>query len=497
MTSRRIIIVCLGVLLAGVLDAAAQQPTRGEVDQLKKLLEQQEQSIRELKQRIQQLEGRTAPAAAKAKAKTAAPPPPVVAAPAEPGPRGPTSPAEEAEALAFPEVKQSPVANRNNFDDRQDAAARPGDYVLDPAFRGYIPIPRTIFMLKFNPKPRLDMMFTTKNPGDARYRFITAKLPLESSPTFGGEQFNGTANGSQIRVDMRAPSMPGNFRLYYQNDFFGSNSSQMQYRLQHFFGQYYGLVAGFTYGVFEDPDSWPDTVDYEGPNALIFARRPLVHYIYEIDPDWSITFGLEEPSLAVDTTGDENAASRTAAPDGGFNIRWTPGELGHMQFSTIFRSLAVRGDDLADHNVFGWGVNLSALFNITESDLVQFLGVYGEGIGGLGNDSGFDNTDAAFAGDGTLVALEYVSALGAYTHKWSPSWRSTATFGWVKVGNTSMQAPEAYHLTYYGSVNLMYQVFKRVMVGVEGLYGFREVRNGEDSSDVTRVNLALVYSPFD
>ena len=60
-----------------------------------------------------------------------------------------------------------------------------------------------------------------------------------------------------------------------------------------------------------------------------------------------------------------------------------------------------------------------------------------------------------------------------------------------------MQAPEAYHLTYYGSVNLMYQVFKRVMVGVEGLYGFREVRNGDDTGDVVRVNMGLVYSPFD
>ena len=177
---------CAALLMAAVRGASAQQPTRSEVDQLKSLLEQQEQSIRELKQRINQLEGRTAPASAKTKGKKAEPPPTVVAAPVKPGPR---SPAEEAEALAFPDVRQSPVKNRDNFDDRQEPAPRPGDFVLDPAFRGYVPIPRTIFMVKFNPKPRLDMMFTTKNPGDARFRFITAKLPLESSPTFGGEQF--------------------------------------------------------------------------------------------------------------------------------------------------------------------------------------------------------------------------------------------------------------------------------------------------------------------
>jgi hypothetical protein len=43
----------------------------------------------------------------------------------------------------------------------------------------------------------------------------------------------------------------------------------------------------------------------------------------------------------------------------------------------------------------------------------------------------------------------------------------------------------------------MYQVFKRVMVGVEGLYGFREARNGVNTGDVVRVNMGLVYSPFD
>jgi hypothetical protein len=483
MTARRAIgtIGCAILLLGGALGASAQQPTRSEVDQLKKLLEQQEQAIKELKARIQQLEGRTAPAAAP-KAKAAAPTPAVAAE------------AEEARVFG----RKSRIKDRGNLDDRQEAAVRPGDYVADPAYRGYIPIPQTVFMVKFNPKPRLDMMYTTRNPGDARFRFAPANFPIQHTGAFeGGEQFNATANGSQIRVDMRAPTMPGNFRLYYQNDFFGSDTSQMRYRLQHFFGQYHGIVAGFTYGIFEDPDAWPDTVDYEGPNSVIFARRPLVHYIHEIADDWSITFGLEEPSIQIDTTGDENATSQQKAPDGGFNVRWTPGDLGHMQFSTIFRSLGARTTTFDDSDAFGWGVNLSGAFDVTDADTLMFWGVYGEGVGGLGNDAGFQNTDAAFDGDGSLTPLEYVSGMGAFTHHWSPRWRSTATYGYVKIENTSMQAANAYHLTHYGSVNLVFQLYKRLSIGVETLYGFREVKNGDDSGDVIRVNLGMVYSPFD
>jgi hypothetical protein len=40
-------------------------------------------------------------------------------------------------------------------------------------------------------------------------------------------------------------------------------------------------------------------------------------------------------------------------------------------------------------------------------------------------------------------------------------------------------------------------LYKRLGIGVEGLYGRREVNNGDDSGDVFRVQLGLVYSPFD
>src|SRR6185369_229712 len=198
---------------------------------------------------------------------------------------------------------QSPVEYRANFDDKQEAAARPKDYTLDPQYRGFIPIPRTVFMIKFNPKPRVDFTLDSDNSGDD-FRFVPAKIPLEGTQDHGGgAHFNANANGSQLRLDMRAPSLGGNFRFYYQNDFFGSDTKNMQYRLQHLYGQYYGIVLGFTYGVFEDPDAWPDTLDYEGPNAVIFARRALVHYTLSLTDAWDITFGIEDPDSFIDTTG--------------------------------------------------------------------------------------------------------------------------------------------------------------------------------------------------
>jgi hypothetical protein len=44
---------------------------------------------------------------------------------------------------------------------------------------------------------------------------------------------------------------------------------------------------------------------------------------------------------------------------------------------------------------------------------------------------------------------------------------------------------------------VIYQLYRRLSIGLEGLYGFREVRNGDDTKDVVRVNVGLVYAPFD
>lgn len=477
-------------LLACAVRAAAQPATQKDIEELKRALEAQEQSIRDLKAKIRELESGT-----KEGAHAAAP----AAAPAsmvtKPGEA--PSPAEEAEAKAAAAYgRQSPVTYRGSFDDKQHPAARPGDYTLDPQYRGFIPIPGTVFNIKFNPKPHLDLTSDTQNSGDDS-RFVTAKIPLEGTPAHGGgERFNANGNGSQLRLEMRAPSLPGNFRFYYQNDFFGSNTENFQYRLQHIYGQYYGVVAGFTYGVFEDPDAWPDTVDYEGPNAVIFARRSLLHYKMTLTDEWNLTLGLEDPDIFVDTSGDPNASQRFRAPDGGFNVRWEPGSLGHMQFSTIMRSIGIDGDLVDDDDVFGWGVNLAGSLNVTGSDTLQFWGVYGQGVGGMGNDTSFVNSDAALDAGGDLEALEYVSGLLAFTHRWTPQWRSTATYGYVNLGNAAMQPDDAYDSTQYASANLVYQLLKRLSIGGEVLYGSREVKNGDDG-DVFRFQIGLVYSLFD
>ncbi len=102
------------------------------------------------------------------------------------------------------------------MNDQQEAAPRLNDLTLDPKFYGFIPIPNTPALIKFNAKPRVDMMEDNQNSGNAD-RFVTATIPMQNTPgAGGGEQFNMTAKGSSLSLDVRAPNMPGNCPLLLQ-----------------------------------------------------------------------------------------------------------------------------------------------------------------------------------------------------------------------------------------------------------------------------------------
>jgi hypothetical protein len=387
----------------------------------------------------------------------------------------------------------SPIAPRNSLNDQQEAAPRPNDLTLDPKYNGFIPVPNTPVLIKFNAKPRLDAFVDSQNPGNVD-RFVTATIPLRTDPLHGGgAHFNMNAKGSQMSLDVRAPELPGNLRFFYQNDFFGSGGS-MGYRLRHLYGQFFNVTAGFTYSIFEDPDVWPDTVDYEGPNSAVFARQPTVRYLLPLSENWQLNFGIQQPAGDIDT-GTTGATPHNQAPDGGVNVRWEDKKIGHVQLAGILRDLGARNTGPeGDQNVLGWGLNLSAGINVFEHDSAQAQLTYGEGIFHFANDN-FMNNDAAFH-NGNLEALPYLGAMAGYTHRWNEILRSTASFGYVNLDNTVEQGPDAYHKTYYSSVNLVWQLRKRLSVGFEGLYGRKEAQSGE-WGDVFRAQVGLVYSLFD
>jgi outer membrane murein-binding lipoprotein Lpp len=467
----------IALIAAGIISSPAQSTE--ELDQLKSAMQTMQKNMEDMQKKIDQLEAEkgaaTVPGTNAAGGIMFAPP------------SQPLTP------------HSSAVSDRGNLNDQQEAAQRLNDLTLDPQYYGFFPVPNTPALIKLNAKPRVDMMEDNQNSGNPD-RFVTATIPIRGTPgAGGGEQFNMTAKGSQLSMDVRAPNIPGDFRFYYNNDFFGSGTG-MSYRLKQLYGQFYNVTAGFTYSIFEDPDVWPDTVDFEGPNSMIFARQATVRYMVPLGDKWQVNLGVQQPSSQVDNQGiAANAVGVQHLPDGGFNIRWEDADRGHVQFATIFSDIGANSPTLGQQNVLGWGLNLSTSLNVFEHDSIQAQLTYGQGIFEFCNDNftyaGFNGGDAGWDNSGNLKAMPYLAPMVGYTHQWSDKFRSTGTFGFVQLQNEEQETPQAYHETYYSSLNLVWQIRKRLSVGFEALYGYKVEASG-GYGDVWRVQTGLVYSLF-
>jgi DcaP outer membrane protein len=468
-------LIIAAALVAGTTPAPAQS---SELEQLKASMQQMQRNMTEMQKKINQLEREKATVITNALGQ-------------------PTGSALVIQKMTTGgEIgKETLVITRHNLNDYQEGP-RPRDQSLDPKYQGFFPVPNTDALIKFNAKPRVDVTSDTRNSGNPD-RFVPAQIPVRGESGFGGsERFNVNARGSSLSVDVRAPQMPGDFRFYYNNDFFGSGSG-MSYRLKQLYGQLYNFTAGFTYSCFEDPDAWPDTVDFEGPNSVIFARRALLRYMIPMSDAFQLNVGVEAPGAEIDgnsTTNSFNSANR--APDVTANVRWENKDVGHVQLGGVVRNIGVHGGaGVGNQDVYGWGVNLATSINVFGKDSLQGQVTVGEGIFRYMNDD-FINNDAAFDSSGDLKAIPVFGVMGAYTHKWSDAFRSTVSYGYVKLDNEDSQGPSAYHITHYASANIIWQLRKHLSVGLEGLYGKKEVQSGA-TGDVWRVQLGMVYSLFD
>ena len=279
--SKMLYLLIIFVFLSASAVTAQAASTDTELEQLKATINQMQKTIEKQNKRIEELE----------KAKAA--PVPMAA-----------QPVKEAAPVVAVKGTPAPVTPRNTMSDQQEASPRLGDLTLDPKYQGFIPVPNTKVLIKFNAKPRVDMTIDDENAGDDN-RFITARIPVDGDQKQGGgSRFNINSKGSQFRIDARAPQVDGSPRFYFQNDFYASGSSDLNLRIQHIYGQFYNIIVGKTYGVFEDPDVWPDTVDYEGPNSMLFVRRELVRYQLPISKEWHLNFGIEKPTTQIDNSID-------------------------------------------------------------------------------------------------------------------------------------------------------------------------------------------------
>lgn len=379
----------------------------------------------------------------------------------------------------------------------QEAAARYDNAPLDPKYPGYFRLPGTQTFLKIGGYAKSDFTFDPRPAGDTE-RFIPASIPIP--PTANVNNATVSVRPSRINLDFLVPFKSlGPFkdertiRFFVEVDFFGSSSTTP--RLRHAYAQGKNLLLGQTFSNFMDPDSGPDTLDFEGPNSQINIRNPQMRYTFRLGKGTTTSISVEKPTSDVSfSTPDFTAQPNNPSPDGTIQVRHEWGS-GHVQFAALLRDIAAFLPDGRTDSVFGWGFNLTGLFKIGQKDNFVYQGEYGHGIERYVQDTSGQGIDAAVISlqKPELEAVPVVGTYGGLQHYWLSQLRSSVVYGFVQTENTPAQKASAFHRSGYSAVNLIWNPISQLSLGTEFLYGWRVNKDGS-TGNAPRIQLSAKYN---
>ena len=375
------------------------------------------------------------------------------------------------------------VQSRKDTPEKEDAADE---------FPGSFPIPGTNMSAKIGGYVRLGLV-DSLDPIGSDDRFIVGSIPVgEPTPGLDNEGFTISAKRSRVNLDMRMDSSVGTFRAFIEGDFAAEIGDTDTYRLRHAFGQYKSVLLGQTWSTFMDTGATPEELDFEGLNANINDRQPLLRYTKNLGPSKSFAVALEDPAAEL-TGGDGKGKFADVAA----RIN-SPREWGHLQAAVLLRNIsgAPTDDPTSVKSTFGWGLSFSGSNRFkkwSQQDNFKYQFNIGRGIGRYINDlDSVGGLDGVFDPEGNLKVLPALGAYVAYQHYWKRDptaffghtgflrdLRSTMVLGYTQVDTYAFQADDAYRRTKRVTLNILWSPINSIDLGFELLWGERMNKDGE------------------
>ena len=483
----------LAIILAVRASAWAQSDTSNaeKVQALQKQLDDMKSQMQSIQSQILDLSRATGSSPATVTTTPTAAPTTIVAAQATSVPAEESGAAQAAALHVVParQVSQATATYQTNSED-QIAAPRIDNAPLDPRYPGYFRLPGTQTLLRIGGYFKTDFIYDLKPPGNTD-SFIPSTFPIPNVATVNNTTIS--IRPTRLNLDFLIPVKSSSVRFFIEMDMFGSSATTP--RLRHAYAQMDNFLLGQTFSNFMDPDSGPDTLDFQGPNSQVSIRNPQFRYSIPLAKKTSLSFSVEKASSDVSfSTPQFKSLPDSPTPDGAIKFRHEYAK-GHFQLSGLFRDVSAYLPDGRSASVFGWGIDLTGAQKLFGKDTFVYQAAYGAGMERYVNDTSGLGIDAqpADAANPHLEAVPLTAVYGAYQHYWDKKLRSSAVYGFAQTQNTDLEPGSSYHQSNYGAANIIWNPIGSLNVGTEILYGWL-VHENRASADDTRFMFSAKYS---
>jgi hypothetical protein len=294
---------------------------------------------------------------------------------------------------------------------------------------------------------------------------------------------------TRFGVKTSTPTRLGDLKTIFEFELFGTGVDQGQttFRLRHAYGELGHFGAGQTWSPFMDIDVFPNSIEYWGPNGMVFFRNVQARWAPIQNDRLRLIFAAERPGASADggiyadRVELQNVKPKFDMPDFSWQVR-VMRPWGHVQVAGIFRKISWVNTapnpqvDLGG-DAFGWGINVTSNVNFTKKDVGRFAVAYGDGIENYMNDAPIDigvknnlsNPNKPIEG----VPLPVLGVVSFLDHNWNSQFSTSIGYSLVNISNSNAETPSDYHQGHYALTNILYHPVPSVMVGGEFIYGRR------------------------
>jgi len=341
---------------------------------------------------------------------------------------------------------------------------------------------------------------------------VVRPTKLPNAPKQFGEDGHFYLSPRQSRFGVKGslPTSDGTVTGQFEFDMFGTgkDAGLTTIRLRHAWGQWKQIGGGQTNSQFMDVDVFPNSLEYWGPNGMLFVRNPQIFYEVFRDGDSNARIAIEAPGasgdagLVADRIELQNVKARFPMPDFTGHYR-SAQKWGYVQVGGALRYIGY--DDLLPNDqfdlsghVWGWGVSVSSNITPTPNDVLRVQLIEGAGIENFFNDSPVDVGVKSNPGNAVTPVLG--EALGDFglvlflDHSWNAQFTSAVGYSRIDVSNSNGQAPNAFKVGQYALGNLLYAPVPSVLLGGELQWGRRENFSDGFASNDFRIQFSVKYS---
>ncbi|GEM_PF-3334569 len=314
-----------------------------------------------------------------------------------------------------------------------------------------------------------------------RAGFQTSSIAYEDNTTKNNTLL--TAGQSKLSFKSFTPTKYGAMTTRFEFDMFDSQGNA-GFHLTHLWGEIGDFGAGQTFSGFMDINSFPNTLEYWGPNSMVFTRQPQIRYNTAVSKQGRMMFTIEK-------SGSDFALPYNILNPDYDNINELPDftgsyhhntEFGYIKAAVIIRKLGYETTTEKD-TTLGFGLNLSGSFTLSDQHSIQFQLVHGEGIGRYINDTCCSfysketgGVDAGLDANGRLKAIPVTGGFAYFNKQWDQQWSSAVGYSYLSVDNLSTQKAKSIKNSTYSTANLMWSE-GHVKAGIELQYGELQSRS--------------------